>query len=199
MNSSATDQPGSLRERALADLRYIRATMANAAAFTAVPGRALVALGLGAVLTGLIAARQGTALAQTRVWIIDGVLSALLASAATLWKARAVRQPVLSGPMWKFALSFTPAMLAGVVLTWRALGARQLDSLPALWLLLYGAAVIAGGAFSVRAVPVMGLCFLLLGGVCAAAPPAWSNALLIAGFGGLHCGFGAYVARRYGG
>lgn len=202
MNGSASDQPGSLRDRALADLRFIRATMANAAAFTAVPGRALVLLGVGAAVTGLIAARQGAALAQARVWVVDGALSALVGSAATLWKAHAVRQPVLSGPMWKFALSFTPAMLAGVALTLRALGSQQLEALealPALWLLLYGSAVIAGGAFSVPAIPVMGLCFLVLGGVCAFAPPAWSNALLVAGFGGLHCGFGAYVARRYGG
>ena len=172
MNGSTTDQPGSLRDRALADLRYIRATMANAAAFTAVPGRALVLLGLGAVATGLSAARQGTALAQMRVWIIDGALSALVGAAATVWKARTVRQPVLSGPLWKFALSFTPAMLAGVVLTLSALAARQLAALPALWLLLYGSAVIAGGAFSVPAIPVMGLCFLIVGGVCALAPPA---------------------------
>jgi hypothetical protein len=143
--------------------------------------------------------RQRRALAQTRVWIVDGALSALIGTAATLWKARVARQPVLSGPMWKIALSFTPAMLAGVVLTLRALGARELAALPALWLLVYGAAVIAGGAFSVRAVPAMGLCFLMLGGVCAFAPPAWSNPLLIAGFGGLHCVFGTYVARRYGG
>jgi hypothetical protein len=58
---------------------------------------------------------------------------------------------------------------------------------------------MAGGAFSVRVIPIMGLCFLALGTVCAFAPASWSNALLVAGFGGLHCGFGVYVARRYGG
>lgn len=199
MQRSAIDKPSSLRDRAQDDLRYIRATMSTASAFTAVPGAGLVVLGLGAIITGYIASQQDAAVAQTRVWVIDGALSAVFGCLATVLKARSVRQPVLSGPMWKFALSFTPAMLAGVVLTVRGIGAQQLPALPALWLLLYGSAVTAGGAFSVRAVPLMGLGFLLLGSVCAFAPASWSNNLLVAGFGGLHCGFGIYVARKYGG
>ena len=199
MTRSAIDKPGSLQDRALDDLRFIRATMANASAFTAVPGIGLVVLGLGAAATGYLAARQDTALGRTHVWIIDGALSAMTGIVATLWKARTTHQPILSGPMWKFALSFTPAMLAGVALTVRALRDFELATLPALWLLLYGSAVTAGGAFSVRAIPFMGLCFLALGTVCTLAPADWSNGLLIAGFGGLHCIFGAYVARRYGG
>jgi hypothetical protein len=199
MNPATLAKRSSLRDRALADLRYIRETMSAAAAFTAVPGGGLVVLGLGAAATGWLAARAGSADSQVRAWVIDGALSALVGTAATLWKARTARQPVLSGPMWKFALSFTPAMLAGVVLTVRALVRQEYSALPALWLLLYGAAVCAGGAFSVRAIPIMGLCFLALGALCAFAPASWSNALLVAGFGGLHCGFGIHVARRYGG
>ena len=71
--------------------------------------------------------------------------------------------------------------------------------LPGLWLALYGTAVVTGGAFSIEIVPLMGLCFLVLGAVALFSPQAWGDAFMAAGFGGLHIIFGALIARRYGG
>ena len=89
--------------------------------------------------------------------------------------------------------------LAGALLTVVLLRAGSSAVLPGIWLLLYGTGVVTGGAFSVRIVPVMGLGFMALGAVALVAPPAWGNALLAAGFGGLHIVFGAVIARRHGG
>jgi hypothetical protein len=53
--------------------------------------------------------------------------------------------------------------------------------------------------FSVPAVPIMGLCFMVFGAVALFAPPEYANLFMAAGFGGLHLLFGLIIARRYGG
>ncbi len=102
-------------------------------------------------------------------------------------------------PARRALLSFVPPLLAGAVLTGALVHIAAFSVLPPLWLLLYGAAVVTGGAFSVRIVPVMGICFMLTGAVAAFLPASWGNVVLTFGFGGLHTIFGAVIARRHGG
>jgi len=45
----------------------------------------------------------------------------------------------------------------------------------------------------------MGMAFMALGAVALVAPPTWRDALLAAGFGGLHVIFGIVIAWRHGG
>jgi hypothetical protein len=89
--------------------------------------------------------------------------------------------------------------MVGALLTVTLFRAGLQALLPAIWLLLYGLGVSSAGAFSVRVVPLMGVGFLALGGVAAFASPDWGDAIMAAGFGGLHLIFGWMIARDFGG
>lgn len=183
---------------ALDNLRYIRETMERATAFTAISGWGLIAVGLTAL--GAAALAWGKPAARWLViWLVEAVISFAIAALATVRKARAARMPLFSMPARRFALSFSPPMLVGALLTLALYRAGQWDTLPGIWLLLYGTGIVTGGAFSIRVVPVMGLCFMLLGGLTLFLPPAWGCAMMAAGFGGLHLLFGVLIVRRYGG
>jgi hypothetical protein len=90
-------------------------------------------------------------------------------------------------------------VVSGALLTGALGRAERFDLLPGMWLLLYGAGLVAAGAWSVRVVPVIGTTFMVLGAAGLLLPPAWSNWLLIAGFGGLHVAFGVIVGSKHGG
>jgi hypothetical protein len=191
--------PVDLKDRAAADLQFIRETMNSAASFTALSGVGYVLVGVGALVAGGVARLSPSPVDRVEVWLADAALSIVIGFGFTARKARAAGQPLLTGPFRKFARSFSPAVIAGAVMTAWLVSDHAYQYLPALWLLCYGAALAAGGAFSVPVVPTMGASYLTLGVICALAPPSWSDGLLLAGFGGLHILFGALIARRYGG
>ena len=192
----ASPQP--LADRALDNLRYIRATMERAGSFTAVPGWGQVAIGVTALGAAVVAAQQQSTLNWLVVWLGEAIVALSIGGWTMVHKARAVNDPLLTGPGRRFGLSFLPPLVVGGLLTVALYVGGARTMIPAVWLLLYGTGVITGGAFSVPVVPVMGLGFLLLGAVALFAP-GLSNWLLAAGFGGLHIVFGFWIARRYGG
>lgn len=188
-----------LHVRAMDDLRYIRETMENASSFTAISGWGQVVVGATALGAGALAMTRGSTLEWLAVWLTTAALAMLIGSITTGLKARTGGQPMLSGPVRKFALSFAPPILVGAVLTAVLIRAGMLDILPGVWLLLYGTGVTTGGAFSVRTVPLMGLCFMGLGMVTFVLPAYLGDWMLMLGFGGFHVLFGIIIARRYGG
>jgi len=181
------------------DLRFIRQTMENAASFTAVPGWGAVAMGLTALAAAALNPLPANAKAWVITWLVAAMSAFILGALAICWKARRAGTPVLTRPGRKFVLSLFPPMLAGAMLSFALYGAGLTRLLPSVWLLLYGMGVISAGTFSVRVVPVMGLCFMLAGVAAMFCPAAWANAVMAAGFGGLHILFGTIIARRYGG
>jgi hypothetical protein len=191
--------PVALDDHARDNIRFIRETMERATSFTAVPGWGGIAMGITAIGAAVIASRQTASLAWLLTWVCEAAVAVAIAVWTTYTKAREAGTALLSGPGRRFVYSFAPPLFVGVLLTFLLARNQSLATVPGVWLLLYGTAVVTGGAFSIRIVPLMGLCFMVLGAVALFCPPDWGNALLGAGFGGLHIIFGAVIARKYGG
>ena len=191
--------PKPLHDRALDNLRFIRQTRERAGSFTAVPGWGQVAVGVTALVAAAIAARQPSPELWLAVWLGEAAVALAVGGSALVRKASSVNDPILSGPGRRFGLGLLPPMVVGGLLTFALYRAGLAAALPGTWLLLYGTAVVTGGAFSVRVVPLMGVCFMIAGAVALFGPPAWGNWCMAAGFGGLHAVFGTIIARRHGG
>ena len=191
--------PVSIDDHARDNLRFIRETMERATSFTAVPGWGGVAMGITALGAAAIAARQTSHFYWLVTWIAEALIAVAIACWTTYSKARRANAPLITGPARRFAYSFAPPLFVGALLTIIHLRSHEIGIIPGQWLLLYGAGVVTGGAFSIRIVPLMGLCFMVLGAVALFSPWTWGNLFLAAGFGALHIIFGAVIARKYGG
>jgi hypothetical protein len=191
--------PRPLHDRALDNLQFIRSAMERAGSFTAVPGWGMVVVGATALMAAWLATRQARDADWLAVWLGEAVIGVVVGGAAMVQKARTANDPLLSGPGRRFGLSFLPPIVVGALVTIALHRGALFPLMPGTWLLLYGTAVATAGAFSVRVVPLMGACFMLLGAVALFAPVGWSSWLMAAGFGGLNIVFGLIIARRYGG
>lgn len=197
------EDPIPLHAHAMDNLRYIRKTMERAGSFTAVPGWGGVAMGLTALAASVVAARTSSTYAWFATWMVEGALAVAIGMLAMRRKASKAGLPMWSAPARKFVFSFVPPLVVGAALTLVLFRMGAANAIPGVWLMLYGAGVVTGGAFSVPIVPVMGVCFLAEGALALFVPPAfsapWNDVWLGAGFGGLHVIFGLIIARRYGG
>ena len=195
----AVSEPPALGSRAIDNLHFIRETMERASAFTAVPGWGGVAMGASALVAAGVSRLARTPEEWLGIWLAEAFLAAAIGIWAIAAKARRSGVPLFAGPARRFLLTLSPPLAAGALATLALSRSGAMTVLPGLWLLFYGTAVVTGGAFAVRIVPVMGVGFMVLGGIALFCPPSWGTAFLAAGFGGLHIVFGILIARRYGG
>lgn len=204
MNRSQPDPddlppPIPLHAHAEADLRYIRSAIERAGEFTSISGWGQLAVGLSAFGAAALAPADLTKERWLVVWLGEAVVAALISVWSAALKSQRLGVPLFGATGRRFTLAFATPGAAGAVLTAALILAHANALLPGVWLLLYGTAVVSGGAFSVRIVPAMGACFMLLGAAALFTPPGWANAMLALGFGAVHVGFGTFIARRHGG
>jgi hypothetical protein len=172
--------------------------MERAGSFTSVPGRAGAVIGLTAILAAVIS-HPFSPSKWLFLWLGEAVLALLIATAGIARKAARAGIPLRSPASRRFFVSYLAPIAAAAVLTFALAREGEYRFLPALWLLLYGASFISSGAHSIPIIPVMGICFMLLGLAACLVSRETGNILLGAGFGGLHVVFGSLIARRYGG
>ena len=191
-------KPVRIDDHAVDNLRYIREAMERSSSFTSIPGVGGVCIGWTA-LVAMWLARDPEPRRFLWIWLAEAALAAIIGAVTTARKARNTHTSFLSGAARRFFISYSAPLIAGALLTFALAAAGRYELLPGLWLLLYGTAFVSSGAFSLRVIPVMGVCFMLLGCAALLLPLASGNWLMGIGFGGLHLIFGIIIARSYGG
>ena len=188
-----------LNERAMESLEFIRTTMARSAPFTAVSGRGGIAMGVLALLAAALGRSTSSDQQWLMTWIGSAAVAVPLGFVLMRAKARRYELALWSAAGRRFAQGFVPSIVAGAVLTFALVSIDAIELVPAAWLLMYGAGVLAGSSSSVPVLAWLGALFMVLGGVSLVTPAAWRDLWLGAGFGVLQIVFGVYIARNHGG
>ena len=193
------NEPPTLHGRAMDNLAFIRETMERSASFTAIPGYGGALMGATAVVATVIAHNQASIRGWLITWLLEACLAFCIGILAMWQKAKNSGDSLSSAPARKFAYGFAPPIIAGIILTSLLYFKGLFAYMPTIWLTLYGTAVVTGGAYSVRIVPIVGWIFVGLGLLSVFLPTDYGNLLMGIGFGALHIVFGLIVAKKYGG
>ncbi len=193
------DEPVNIGDRAIDNLQFIRETMERSTHFTAVPGYGGMLMGATALVAAYIANAQVLLRDSLVTWLIEAALAFAIGMLAMWQKSKIAGQSLVSAPARKFAMGFAPPLIIGVVIVLGLAKNGYFYVMAPICMLAYGAAVVCGGAFSVRIIPVMGWFFIALGAITFAIPTSYGNLMMGVSFGLLHIIFGAIIAKKYGG
>lgn len=194
-----TDEPINIGDRAIDNLQFIRETMERSVVFTSVPGYGGVLMGATAIVAAYIANSQASVRDWLIVWLTEAVLAFFIGLLAMWQKTKLAKTSLFSTPARKLLLNALPPFLCGVFITFGLWRFGHFELMIPVWILCYGAAVVCGGAFSVRAVPAMGWCFIALGAAAFFLPAGFGNWMMALSFGALHIVFGFIIGRKFGG
>jgi hypothetical protein len=183
-----------LDSHATATLRYIRSSM-EGAVLLAVPGSAGIVLGtMGLIATALCFVPTLRAY-WVAIWLIAALLGAVVGSILLVRESSLRELRLVGTPLRKFALSLSPSLGAGLVMTAVHWFGGNLHAIPGTWLLLYGCALVAASAATTRIIAALGALFILFGLAALLLSDDFQILVLGAGFGGLHIVFGLLIGR----
>ncbi len=194
-----TNEPVNIGERAIDNLQFIRETMERSAVFTSVPGYGGTLMGATAIAAAYFANSQPNLKDWLTIWLVEAALAFAIGILAMWQKSKIGNVSLVSAPAKKFAMSFAPPLICGVFITLGLWRYGHFEAMIPVWILCYGAAIVCGGTFSVKIVPILGWCFIALGAVAFFLPAGFGNLMMALTFGILHIVFGIIIARKFGG
>jgi hypothetical protein len=192
-------RPRSVSSHAADELTFIRSVMERSSRFAAVPGVGGVVVGVVGLAAASVAATQPTADRWLATWLVAASVAVVVQLMAMMRKAHRAGMRLTDASARRFGFAMAAPLAAGAAITYKLWIMRDFAVMAPTWLLLYGAGVLTGGMFSVPVMRTIGACFMTTGIAATLTPPEWGNVWLAIGFGGLHIGFGAYIARHHGG
>ncbi len=131
------------------------------------------------------------------LWSSILILSAALNLAGMLRRARADGQPLAARLGRRVLFAMLPALAVGGALTLAFAVNGGLQWIFSVWMLCYGAALIAASAHSLTSVRLLGV-FTLMAGALGLAGLDLDFILFVSTFGAGHFLLGAWVGVRYG-
>lgn len=156
-------------------------------------------MGAIALVAAVVGSWQPTEDRWLLTWLGAAAIAATVGLTAMARKARRAGATLTGANARRFAVGLAAPFVAGAAITYELWTVRAFTVMAPSWLLLYGAAALTGGLFSVPVIRALGICFMTVGIAAILTPPEWGNAWLAVGFGGLHIGFGSHIARNHGG
>lgn len=200
-----------MQQTSATDLQTIRAALEANSRLTSLSGAALIASGVLAFLAAGFTAQAGAAEPMARLtlsttllhklvilWGSTLLLSVTLNLLGMMYRARKDGQPLAARLGRRVLFAMLPALAVGGALTAGLTLHGHLDIIFGVWMLCYGAALIAASAHSLTSVRMLGI-FTLLGGVLGVIPGLNLDFVMYTStFGAGHFLLGVWVGVRYG-
>jgi len=185
-------------------IQIIRTLMERSALYRRAMAPLMTATGLVGIAGGLAgyAAKIGPGWAFVIFWSALAFVALIISLLLVRRQALKDSEPFWSPPTRRVAQAMLPALAAGAMVGPVCLAchpqALPMETLPEIWMLLYGCALCATSFFIARGVKLLGWSFVVCGalGMALSDPanlPGWDHLEMAATFGGLHLAAGIYL------
>ena len=199
-------------DEAVEHLSTIRRIMESATQLTVLPGKAAIvggvlALGgcaatywmMGSTSFGVMSTLSaGKRAALVAMWAGVAVVAVLVDVVMTVRIARKRGREPWSRLAQLAAYAIGPCVAAAVFISLALISRDAWDMIPAVWMMLYGAAVWMAGILSIHAPGVLGMAFFVVGAVTLFWGAALALVAVALTFGLGHIVFGIYLVKRFG-